>query len=116
VFSESGDDSKDTEAAAVLEFSSLNLTTEIHVQPAESVPELELLNPGLRRRQPRPVPPQPQQEEIPVDVPVEQPAVPVAPQSENPAARFGPGEIPVSQSDPAIDSLMAAFAAAGVTH
>lgn len=116
VFSESGDDSKDTEAAAVLEFSSLNLTTEIHVQPAESVPELELLNQGLRRRQPRPVPPQPQQEEIPVDVPVEQPAVPVAPQSENPAARFGPGEIPVSQSDPAIDSLMAAFAAAGVTH
>jgi hypothetical protein len=90
-----------TDEGSVLQFSSLNLTSEILVQPAETVPDLELLNPALRRRQPRPTPPQPQQGDVPVEVPVEQPVGPAAPQAENPAAQVRPVEIPVSQADSA---------------
>ncbi|MEY4185325.1 MAG: hypothetical protein RIT02_359 [Planctomycetota bacterium] len=90
-----------TDEGSVLQFSSMNLTSEIPVQPAETVPDLELLNPALRRRQPRPTPPQPQQGDVPVEVPVEQPVGPAAPQAENPAAQVRPVEIPVSQADSA---------------
>jgi len=94
------------------------LPAEIQVQATESASELQLLNPGLRRRQPRPVPPGTQQGDVPAEVPVQQPAVPVPGPvpAERPAAQTGPIEVPVSLSNPAIDSLMAAFAAAGLGH
>ena len=94
------------------------LPAEIQVQATESASELQLLNPGLRRRQPRPVPPGNQQGDVPAEVPVQQPAVPVPGPvpAERSAAQTGPIEVPVSLSNPAIDSLMAAFAAAGLGH
>lgn len=106
--------------------SSVQLTFELpaenQVQATESASELQLLNPGLRRRQPRPVPPGNQQGDVPAEVPVQQPAVPVPGPvpgpvpAERSAAQTGPIEVPVSLSNPAIDSLMAAFAAAGLGH
>lgn len=104
------------ENTSAVQFSGLNFTTEVQVQSTESVPDLELLNPELRRRQPRPVPEQSPQGDEPVGIPVEQPAVPAPPQRENSAAQLPSAEIPVSRAETAIDSLMAAFAAAGVTH
>ena len=100
----------------VVQFSAFDLPAEVQTQPTESERELQLLDPVLRRRQPRPVPPVTEQGDVPADVPVQQPEVPVQAPPERPAAQNGPIEIPVSMSSPAIDSLMAAFAAAGLGH
>lgn len=101
---------------SVVQFSAFDLPAEVQTQPTESERELQLLDPVLRRRQQRPVPPVTEQGDVPADVPVQQPEVPVQAPPERPAAQTGPIEIPVSMSSPAIDSLMAAFAAAGLGH
>jgi len=101
---------------SVVQLSAFDLPAEVQTQPTESERELQLLDPVLRRRQQRPVPPVTEQGDVPADVPVQQPEVPVQAPPELPAAQNGPIVVPVSMSSPAIDSLMVAFAAAGLGH
>ncbi len=98
---------------AAIELPEFAGSAEIEVQPTESIDQLQVLPGTVRRRSVRPVQPQVQPSEVPVDVPSQQPDVVVPPATEAPAAQRGPTGVPVSMMDPTIDRVMAALAAAG---